>query len=140
MSIAIPIESVPAASMGKLARRGRDAAVTLRAQLYPFSSQALGTSPSSQEQTKASSIARFYQFGLSVLASSFIGTAINEADDSTSLPAVSVDFVRQLAITNQLAAVADEWEIPTIEHTWTAESCRIRELVREYNEATHADY
>jgi hypothetical protein len=142
MSTAILIESVPAECMGRLAQRALDATKQLRAQFFSGSDESIPTSPDSYRQANEGSCpkARFYQFGLGVLASTFVGTAVNASEDATSLPSVSVDYVRRLAIANQLATPVVEWEIPTVEHNWTPESCRIRQLVREFSESFHADY
>jgi len=142
MSDTIAMNSVAPACMNRLAQRASDAARILRGNVSTYSQQILDLPPDSSSAAIYGSTprAQFYRFGLGVLASVFVRAAVNAGDDSTSIPAVSVDYVREQAIANHLVARVNKWEIPIIEHTWTPEAYQVRKLVREFNEATHADY
>ncbi|MCF7960596.1 MAG: hypothetical protein K9M08_07625 [Pirellula sp.] len=140
MSIAVPLESVPVDRMSLLAQRALDATKQLKKQFFCGAECPVQTTADTSQLGLEHMKAHFYQFGIGVLASNLIGTALNESEDAVSTPSVSIAHVRKLAIANRLAAPAVEWDVPVIEHNWTPESYRIRKLVREFNEATHADY
>jgi len=126
--------------MAQLAQRAFDATKQLKTQFLFGLEGSTATTPDASRPVQDRIRIQLYQFGIGVLASNFVGTAVNASEDSVSTPSVSMEYVRKLAIANNLAAPVIEWEVPTIEHNWTPESCRIRKLVKEFNEATHADY
>lgn len=136
----MPVEYVPVDRMAQLAQRAFDATKQLKTQFLSGFENSVATNSDSSRLAQESFKLHLYQFGIGVLASNFVRTAVNASEDAVSTPSVSIEYVRQLAIANKLAAPAVEWEVPAIEHNWTSESCRIRKLVREFNVATHADY
>ena len=140
MSIAVPLESVPVDRMAQLAQRALDATKQLKKQIFSSAEFPVPTTSDTSQLGIEHMKAHFYQFGIGVLASNLIGTALNESEDAITTPSVSIEHVRKLAIANRLVAPAVKWEVPVIEHNWTPESYYIRKLVREFNEATHADY
>ena len=140
MNIAVPLESVPVDRMAQLAQRALDATKQLKKQFFSGAECPVQTTSDTSQLGHEYLKTHFYQFGIGVLASNLIGTAVNASEDAVTTPSVSIEHVRKLAIANRLAAPAVEWDVPVIEHNWTPESYRIRELVREFNEATHADY
>lgn len=140
MSIAVSVETIPVDRMHQLAQRALDATTQLKKQFFSGAEPSVPMSSDTSQLGPDRIKTHLYQFGIGVLASNLIGTAVNELEDAVTTPSVSIEHVRKLAVANRLVAPVVEWEVPVIEHDWTPESCRIRELVREFNEATHADY
>lgn len=139
-SFAFDIESVPTACMEEVAKRARVATEQLRIKTPSFQGMPKVISSDHIGEPSDNAMIGYYQFGIRALANAILGSTINAADDTTTMPDVQLEAIHQLAIAKRLATADKEWDVPVVEHTWTPESFRIRMMVKEFSEATHADY
>lgn len=136
----LAIELVPHDQMQSLAERAQTAAAKLRLNSFPSHRDLEPSTPDTSMSTHPRALSGFYQFGMIVLANALVSATVNAADGASTRPALSIESIKDLAVIKQLTNEHHEWETPTVEHTWTKRSYRIRKLVKEFSEATHADY
>lgn len=82
----------------------------------------------------------FRNRGFRVVARSMLGSIMEHSDTSTTDQEFDILDVSKRPPLTELGESDPEWEVPTIEHTWTVHSCQVREIARQFNDSIHADH
>ena len=141
MNAIFVIEPVPENLFGVIAERSRDMCERMRSQFVPVAMEGRESTwiLSTDQGDAPSPGAQLYAFSLRVLSHAIVGNATNATEGPSSIPAITTDYVRQLAIEGRLVKPEPDWVVPTVEHTWTAEMSRIDKLAEEFSESFYAD-